>query len=54
MRTSTGVHPDLAWSYSFPTASVQAIAGLVSFYNEKVDTYLDGQLLERPKTHFVN
>jgi len=26
--------------------------GLIAFYNEKVDIFLDGQLLERPKTHF--
>jgi hypothetical protein len=25
---------------------------LVSFYNEKLDIYLDGRLLERPVTHF--
>ncbi len=26
--------------------------GLIAFYNEKVDIILDGQLLDRPKTHF--
>jgi hypothetical protein len=25
---------------------------MVAFYNEKVDTFVDGQLLERPETHF--
>jgi hypothetical protein len=30
----------------------QPIAGLVAFYNEKVDLFLCGQRLERPKTHF--
>lgn len=47
------VHPDLAWSYDFPTGSLLPIAGLVSFYNEFVDIYLDGRLLERPVTPFV-
>jgi uncharacterized protein (DUF427 family) len=45
-------HPDLAWSYDFPTRQLLPIAGLVAFYNEKVDTYLDRTLLERPVTHF--
>ena len=29
------------------------IAGLIAFYNEVVDTFLDGAQLPRPKTHFV-
>jgi uncharacterized protein (DUF427 family) len=46
------VYPDLAWSYDFPTRQLLPIAGLVAFYNEKVDTFLDGSPLERPITHF--
>jgi uncharacterized protein (DUF427 family) len=46
------IRPDIAWVYAFPTRQVQPIAGLVAFYNEKVDTFLDGELLERPETHF--
>jgi len=46
------VHKDLAWAYDFPTRQLLPIAGLVAFYNEKVDTFLDGQLLDRPRTHF--
>jgi uncharacterized protein (DUF427 family) len=45
-------HYDLAWSYDFPTRQLLPIAGLVAFYNEKVDTYVDDVLLERPHTHF--
>ncbi len=45
-------HPDLAWTYDFPTRQLLPIAGLIAFYNEKVDVYLDGVLLDRPKTHF--
>jgi uncharacterized protein (DUF427 family) len=46
------VHPDLAWSYDFPTRQLLPIAGLIAFYNEQVDITLDGQRLERPRTHF--
>ena len=46
------LHPDLAWTYDFPTAQVQPIAGLLAFYNEKVDIFVDGRRLDRPKTHF--
>lgn len=34
---------DIAWCYSFPTAAVSAIAGLVAFYQDKVDVLVDGQ-----------
>ena len=44
--------PDLAWAYDFPTRQLLPIAGLVSFYNEKVDVTVDGVHLERPETHF--
>jgi len=46
------LYRDLAWSYAFPTLPLLPIAGLVAFYDEKVDLYLDDQLQERPKTHF--
>jgi uncharacterized protein (DUF427 family) len=45
-------HPDLAWSYDFPTGALLPIAGLVAFYNEKVDLVVDGERLTRPRTHF--
>ena len=46
------LHPDLAWTYDFPTRQLQPIAGLIAFHNEKVDTFVNGQLLPRPTTHF--
>ena len=52
LRTPSGVAADLAWSYDFPVRQLQPIAGLVAFYNEKVDILLDGQLQERPVTPF--
>jgi uncharacterized protein (DUF427 family) len=43
---------DLAWSYRTTLPESQKIAGLVAFYNEEVDLFLDGQLQERPVTKF--
>ena len=47
------VHKDIAWGYDAPLAESQRIAGLISFYNEKVDIYIDDELQERAKTKFV-
>ncbi|MGH3201380.1 MAG: DUF427 domain-containing protein [Streptosporangiaceae bacterium] len=52
VRAGDTVHPDLAWSYDFPTSQLLPIAGLIAFYNEQVDVILDGQHLDRPQTHF--
>ncbi len=46
------IHPDLAWGYDFPTRQLLPIAGLVAFYNEKVDVIVDRDRLPRPNTHF--
>jgi uncharacterized protein (DUF427 family) len=51
-RAGGTVHRDLGWSYDFPTRQLLPIAGMIAFYNEKVDITLDGQRLERPETHF--
>ncbi|MGI9665771.1 MAG: DUF427 domain-containing protein [Acidimicrobiia bacterium] len=45
-------HENIVWGYDTPLAESQRIAGLVSFYNEKVDIYVDGELEERPVTKF--
>lgn len=52
VRAGATVHADLAWSYDFPTRQLLPIAGMIAFYNEKVDTIVDGQRLDRPQTHF--
>lgn len=44
---------DLVWYYRLPTHESAAIAGLICFYNEKVDVVLDGKLQERPETPFA-
>lgn len=48
VRTPSGTYEDLAWSYDFPTRHLLPIAGLVAFYNERVDLSLDGEPLPRP------
>lgn len=45
-------HADLVWIYRTPLPESQKIAGLASFYNEKVDIWVDGELQPRPKTPF--
>lgn len=49
---SIGGHADLAWSYPTPLPESEGVAGLIAFYNEKVDIYVDGVLQPRPKTKF--
>ena len=36
-RVGETTHEDIAWAYDFPTGPLLPIAGLVAFYNEKVD-----------------
>ena len=52
VRVGSTIHPDLAWSYNFPTGALLPIAGMIAFYNEQVDLVVDGELLTRPITHF--
>ena len=47
------VHADLAWAYDYPTRELQPIAGMVAFFDEKVDVVLDGQPQPRPVTPFT-
>jgi uncharacterized protein (DUF427 family) len=50
--TGNGPHEDVVWTYRTPLPESQKIAGLACFYSEKVDTYVDGVLQERPKSPF--
>jgi uncharacterized protein (DUF427 family) len=52
VRAGDTVHEDLAWSYRTPLPESVKVAGLVAFYDEKVDVYVDGVLQERPKSKF--
>jgi len=40
---------DIGWCYERPLPECGAISGLVAFWNERVDVFLDGELLERPR-----
>lgn len=46
-------HENLVWAYDSPLPESQGIAGLISFFNERVDVYVDGVLQDRPKTKFA-
>jgi uncharacterized protein (DUF427 family) len=46
------VRPDFVWGYDFPTRESWPIAGMLCFYNERVDLTIDGVRHERPKTKF--
>ena len=46
-------HENIVWWYPFPVEESSRIAGYVSFYNEKVDIYVDGELEAKPKTVFA-
>jgi uncharacterized protein (DUF427 family) len=50
VRTATGLHPDVLWTYREPIVECPRIAGLISFFNERVDLVVDGVLQERPLT----
>jgi uncharacterized protein (DUF427 family) len=38
----------LGWSYEQPLPDAVAIAGLIAFWNERVDVFVDGERRERP------
>jgi uncharacterized protein (DUF427 family) len=46
------LHKDVVWIYRAPLPESQKIAGLACFYNERVDLFVDGELVPRPKTPF--
>ena len=53
VRAGNAVHDDLAWSYRTPLPESQNLAGLIAFYDEKVDTYVEGVRQARPSTKFA-
>ena len=53
VRVGDVVHEDVAWSYPNPLPESAPIAGLVCFYDERVDVTVDGVAQERPKTKFA-
>ena len=49
LETPGSMKLDVAWIYRTPLPESQKIAGLVSFYNERVDIFVDGILMVRPR-----
>ena len=52
VRTSTALHEDVAWTYAEPVIECPRIAGLVAFFNERVDLVVDGEPQSRPRTRW--
>lgn len=51
--TDTELGKNVVWSYQDPIPATRAITGHIAFYNEVVDTHVDGERVERPNTHFI-
>ncbi|HEX6196672.1 MAG TPA: DUF427 domain-containing protein [Jiangellaceae bacterium] len=50
---SPQVGTDVAWWYPTPLPESQKIAGLICFYDERVDVFIDGEKQARPKSPFA-
>ncbi len=51
VRVGDKIIPDIAWYYTYPTVEAAKIAGMVCFFNERVDgLYVDGVEQPKPKT----
>lgn len=50
--TGDEVHDNLAWSYEEPIPQAEGVAGLICFYNERVDLTVEGESQSRPQTPF--
>ncbi len=50
VRTGDNLHENIVWSYPDPVPECPKIKGLLCFFNEKVDIYVDGVLEEPPHT----
>jgi uncharacterized protein (DUF427 family) len=46
-------HEHLAWTYEQPLHDAAPLAGLVAFFDERVDVILDGERRERPRSLFA-
>lgn len=51
VKVADKIFPDLVWYYTYPTAEAAKIAGMLCFFNERVDAlYVDGVEQPKPKT----
>jgi uncharacterized protein (DUF427 family) len=46
------VHDDIVWSYESPIPQAEGVAGLLCFFNERVDLTIDGERQATPETPF--
>lgn len=53
VQTGRSLHTDLVWSYPAPIWESAPIAGLVCFYDERVDMTVDGVPQTRPVTPYT-
>lgn len=52
IRIGDSLQKNLVWTYRDPIPEQPKIRGLLAFYNEKVDIYVDGELETRPVTQW--
>ena len=50
VERADGRRVDVAWSYEHPLPDAAELAGLVAFFDERVDVVVDGERRERPIT----
>jgi uncharacterized protein (DUF427 family) len=52
VKVGDEVHEDIVWSYATPIPAAEGVAGLMCFYNERVDLTIEGARQLRPETPF--
>jgi uncharacterized protein (DUF427 family) len=50
VKLEDDTYRNIVWSYPDPIPECPKIKGLICFYNEKVDIYVEGELQPRPQT----
>jgi uncharacterized protein (DUF427 family) len=51
VKVGDKIVPDIAWYYTYPTLEASKIAGMICFFNERVNSlYVDGMEQPKPKT----
>ncbi|MEQ4301636.1 DUF427 domain-containing protein [Plantactinospora sp. B6F1] len=53
VRVGDTTHQDVAWAYDFPSQLIQPIAGMVAFFDEKTDIFVNGEKMPRPNTRWA-
>jgi uncharacterized protein (DUF427 family) len=51
-RANGTVHRDLVWCYDDPMPEATKVRGMMAFFNERVDLWVDGELQDRPKNRW--